>query len=267
MTQPQAQPYPPDTAAVETAAVATALAALETVIAAFMLKAYTEFLAKATAAVLVGFLRFGVAPDPNALWSLVPWWNRRMDLLINELLSIARTGWIHAVRELNLERDLPFDKDSPILQDQLNRTRNLMVRTPDEVYRQILQVLDRVHAAGGTLEAQVRGVRHVLDVTGTENWPSRAKTVAVTEVHRAWNMGALAAALRAQELTGPLFKRWHAKDDSATRPGHKRADDQVVPVSQPFIVNMEALMSPGDPAGSPSNVINCRCKPTFRRTR
>lgn len=263
MTQPE--PSVDDTAIPEIGILAGVLAAAEAAIASYVLAAYTKWLAEVVARVLAGFVRFGIAPDPSAIWSTIPMWERLIDSLHDDLVHIARAGWIAAGQQLNLE--LPFDPDDPILKDQLQRTRNLMVRTPDEVYRQILKALADVVAAGGTVEDQAQAVRHVLDVTGTENWPARAKTVAVTEVHRAWNMGGLAAALRAQQRLGPLTKRWDAKDDSATRPGHKRADGQTVFINQPFIVNMEPLMVPGDPSGSPSNVINCRCKPQFRRTR
>jgi F like protein len=263
MTAPQ--PSTTDTPVAETGVVAALLAAAESAIAAKVLDSYAKFLAEVVARVLAGFRRFGVAPDPSALWSVVPLWERLVDDLMDDLIKLARAGWIAAGRQLDLE--MPFDPDDPILQDQLRRTRNLMVRTPDEVYRQILKAIGDIVAAGGTVKDQADAVAHVLDVTGTENWPARSKTVAVTEVHRAWNMGALAAALRAQQRLGALTKRWDAKDDSAVRPGHRRADGQTVFINQPFIVNMEALMIPGDPAGSPSNVINCRCKPQFRRAR
>lgn len=263
MTQPQ--PSGTDTPVAEAGAIAAVLSAAEVAIAALVLAAYTKWLAEVLARVLAGFARFGVAPDPSAIWSTIPMWERLIDTLTDDLVRLARAGWIEAGRQLGIE--LPFDEKDPILQDQLQRTRNLMVRTPDEVYRQILKVLGDVTTAGGAVQDQANAVRHVLDVTGTENWPARAKTVAVTEVHRAWNMGGLAAALRAQQRLGPLTKRWDAKDDSATRPGHRRADGQTVSINQPFIVNMEPLMVPGDPSGSPSNVINCRCKPQFRRTR
>lgn len=245
--------------------VAAVLTAAEVAVTAFMLNAYTKWLAKVVEAVLGGFLRFGIAPDPGAIWSTVPLWERQIDGLIERLGLIARAGWVNAADQLGV--DLPFNPQDPLLVDQLQRTRNLLVRTPDEVYQQIIKVLGEAVAAGETAEGQARAVRHVLDVTGTENWPARAKTVAVTEVHRAWNFGALAASMRIQrrEATVTIFKRWDARDDSATRPGHKRADGQTVSIYQPFIVNMEALMMPGDPAGSPSNVINCRCKPRFSR--
>lgn len=264
--QPSVQgPAPPDSMLPEAGAVGVVLAAAETAIAAYMLGAYTKWLASVLAAVLGGFLRFGIAPDPGAIWSTVPLWERQVDELLDKLRLIARAGWINAGQQLGI--DLRYNPDDPILVDQLLRTRNLLVRTPDEVYRQIIKALGDSVAAEETVENQVQRVRHVLDVTGTENWPARARTVAVTEVHRAWNFGALAASMRIQrrEATVTIFKRWDAKEDSAVRPGHKRADGQTVSIYQPFIVNMEPLMMPGDPSGSPSNVINCRCKPLFSR--
>lgn len=257
-------PAPPEDS-VGAGTVAAILAAAEAAIAAYMLAAYTKWLASVATAVLGGFLRFGIAPDPTALWSTVPLWERSIDSLMERLTQIARAGWINAVQQLGV--DLPWNPDDPILADQLQRTRNLMVRTPDEVYRQVLNELGRAVAAGGTVEDQVRGVRHVLDVTGTENWPARARTVAVTEVHRAWNFGALAASMRIQrsEATVDIMKRWDARDDSRTRPAHDRADGQTVMIYQPFIVDREPLMMPGDPGGRPDNVINCRCKPLFSR--
>lgn len=263
MTQPT--PQTTDTPIAEIGAISAVLAAAEAAVAAAVLAAYTKFLAEVAARVLAGFARFGVSPDPGAIWGAVPLWERLVDSLMDDLLRLARTGWIEAGRQLGLE--LPFDPEDPILRDQLQRTRNLLVRTPDEVYRQLLKALAESVAAGGTPRDHAEAVNRILNIMGTENWPARAKTVAVTEVHRAWNFGALAAALRAQQRLGVLVKTWHAKDDSATRLGHKRADGQTVFINQPFIVNMEALMAPGDPSGSPSNVINCRCKPSFRRTR
>lgn len=245
---------------------ALALAAFEAATAALVLGMYAAWLAVAAAAVLAAFHRFGTAPDPTAIWSTLPNWERQVDRLMSGLEQIARAGWIEANRQLGV--DVPFDVDDSILQDQLARTRNLMVRTPDEVYRRIIHELGIASALGETVEEQAARVRHVLDVTGTENWPARARTVSVTEVHRAYNMGATAAALRIQQQQqqGPrLLKHWDSRQDSAVRPAHRLANGQVQFVSQPFVVAGEALMAPGDPNGSPWNVINCRCKQRFTR--
>ena len=259
------QPMPPQIPEEPAPSGALALAAFEAAITALVLSMYTAWLSLVAAAVLAAFTRFGAAPDPNAIWSTVPAWDRQVDRLMSALEQMARAGWIEAGRQLGIE--IPFDPTDSLVQDQLARTRNLMVRTPDEVYRRIIGELGVAVANGENVDQQAARVRHVLDVTGTENWPARARTVAVTEVHRAYNMGGTAFALRAQqqEPVPRLLKTWDSKHDSAVRPAHRLADGQVQYASQPFIVAGEALMAPGDPSGSPWNVINCRCKQKFSR--
>lgn len=259
MTQP-AQPQIPEEPAPTGA---LALAVFEAAIAALVLKMYMSWLELVSRMVLASFVLFGLSPDPTSVWAAVPQWEREVDRLLDALKQIARAGWVDAVNQLGV--DVPFDADDPFLADALNRTRNLMVRTPDEVYRLVISELGAANARGESVEAQAARVRHVLDVTGTENWPARARTVAVTEVHRAYNMGATAAAQRIQQSKplSILFKAWQSKHDSAVRPGHRLADGQVRLVSQPFMVAGEPLMAPGDPSGSPANVINCRCKQRF----
>jgi hypothetical protein len=234
--------------------VLVALAGAEATIAAMVLAAYTALLAKVSARLLAS-----LPINPGLIWSLIPDWERRVDALIKELENIARMGWEAAARELGV--DIPFDVTNPVLQDQLSRTRNFMVQTPDEVYRMILVALDK---NAGDPAAQRAAVEDILNITGTVNWPARARTVAVTEVHRAYNFGSLAMAMN---VPGSVTKVWNAKDDAATRPAHDNADGQKRNVWQPFIVGGEALMAPGDPSGSAWNVIQCRCKLSYSRSR
>lgn len=56
-----------------------------------------------------------------------------------------------------------------------------------------------------------------------------------------------------------LYKEWVATNDSRTRPAHRMASGQIVPRTQPFVVDGEMMNYPGDPNGSAGNVINCRC--------
>jgi hypothetical protein len=56
-----------------------------------------------------------------------------------------------------------------------------------------------------------------------------------------------------------LQKEWSTALDGRERDSHARADGQTVPFNQPFIVQGEELMEPGDRNGSASNVVNCRC--------
>lgn len=256
MTQPQVPQQPPPQP------VNVVLLALEAGFAAQVLAAFASWLAAVAAVVLAPVVLFSLSPNPGALWSTLPLWEQQVDRLIRELGNIARKGWEAAAAQLGV--NVPFNLADPLLQASLARTRNLLVRIPDEIYRTILRELDAGVAAGEDNKQLAARVNRILDVTGSENWPARSRTVATTEVHRAWNMGSLAAAQRA-DVADPrmLLKRWDAKDDSKTRPAHERADGQTVPVNQPFIVDREPLMAPADPNGSPGNVINCRCKPRY----
>lgn len=247
MTSPEAE------ARLSTEAVAgVGLVAAEAAFLAAVIAAYRAWLGKVAAAL------FAVLPiNPVIIWSLVPDWNGEVRKLMKDLERIARMGWEAANRDLN--GDKVFDITNPMLQNQLRRTRNFMVNTPDEVYRMVLKVLDE---NAGDPSAQQRAVRQVLDITGTANWPARAKTVAVTEVHRAFNFGSLAAAMN---VGGGVRKTWNTKDDNATRPFHAAADGQTRPVNQAFDVGGENLMAPGDPDGSAWNVIQCRCKLSYLR--
>ena len=84
----------------------------------------------------------------------------------------------------------------------------------------------------------------------------RGALIARTETHGAANFGADGAA---RETGLDLRKEWVAAHDERTRSSHAEADGQIVHMDQPFTVGGEKLMYPGDPAGSGSNVINCRC--------
>lgn len=238
-----------------------ALAAAERAVTAAVLEAYRTWLAAVRGAVLAPFHRFRLQPDPNGVWAASPLWNSRMERFLRDLREIARMGWRDAADDLG--EPLPFDHQSSILADQLQRTRNLMVRTPDEVYRRVIGEL----AKGGTIDEQAQRVRQLLDITGTENWESRAKTVASTEVWRAYAFGGFSAAQRLSLRIGGIDKRWDSRRDAFVRNEHRRAHGQTVALNQTFEVGGEQLMVPLDPSGSPSNVINCRCRAEYLRRR
>ena len=74
------------------------------------------------------------------------------------------------------------------------------------------------------------------------------------------NMVANGASLRlAKKAKAAEFKQWLTAGDDRVRDMHVDANGQVVPIGQPFSVGGESLQHPGDPAGSPENVFNCRC--------
>jgi uncharacterized protein with gpF-like domain len=61
------------------------------------------------------------------------------------------------------------------------------------------------------------------------------------------------------EQSGVEYKQWLTSGAGNVRAAHAAANGQTVPVTEHFEVGGEALESPGDPNGSPGNVINCHC--------
>lgn len=95
---------------------------------------------------------------------------------------------------------------------------------------------------------------------------SRARTIARTTVVGSSNGATHEAYGTVQDTIGPLAKEWVATSDDRTREWHVDADGQTVPYDEPFDVDGEAMMYPGDPAGSAENVVNCRCAVAYHET-
>ena len=64
---------------------------------------------------------------------------------------------------------------------------------------------------------------------------------------------------RAESMGIKMKKQWMATLDSTTRDSHAIADGQVVGVKDAFSLMHGELEFPGDPAGPPAEVYNCRC--------
>ena len=86
----------------------------------------------------------------------------------------------------------------------------------------------------------------------------RANTIARTEVITAGRAGQYYADVQSGMVVG---KKWMAANQERTREAHREADGQVVGLNEPFIVDGEELMFPGDSSrgASADNCINCRC--------
>lgn len=117
----------------------------------------------------------------------------------------------------------------------------------------VTQLNDGVGAGEGIpqLAARVRDVFDQADRT-------RAERIARTEVHGAVQGAQLAYAGGLPGTPG-VRKEWLATPDARTREAHRHANGQRRPIGEPFAVGGEALMFPGDPSGTPDEVINCRC--------
>jgi len=89
---------------------------------------------------------------------------------------------------------------------------------------------------------------------------NRAEKIMRTEMHRVNQIASQARLEQLVEQRPQIMKQWVATIDARTRRTHRMADGQIKKIDQPFIVGGHELMFPGDPAGPPEEVINCRCQ-------
>lgn len=100
--------------------------------------------------------------------------------------------------------------------------------------------------------------------TSTAITPARAMMISRTETHSV----AIKATDTAMESTGLNYtKVWQAAMDLRTREDHALADEQEIESDAMYYVGGEYLEYPGDPNGSPWNIINCRCVERFNTIR
>jgi SPP1 gp7 family putative phage head morphogenesis protein len=146
-----------------------------------------------------------------------------------------------------------FTKFDENIERMLMRRGQRFARQINETtYNDLRRVLVDLMVEGGLNERELRNnINNVMSLTKRQ----RAETIARTEVFSAIN-----------ESTNQTFKdngiqkkKWLAAFDERTRPAHAAASGQIVKTEEPFNVGGDRLMYPGDPSGSPENIINCRC--------
>lgn len=86
--------------------------------------------------------------------------------------------------------------------------------------------------------------------------PARSRLWAETESTKVDNWATLEGY---KESAFVELKGWNCQMLDTSREEHIVADGEEVPLDEPFVKTGEELMFPGDPAGSASNVCNCRC--------
>lgn len=90
------------------------------------------------------------------------------------------------------------------------------------------------------------------------------RTTVRTETTRVFNIAhnlQMKAANKLRPRSNKLLKGWLTRGDKRVRPTHRAAGRaKPIPVNDLFIVGADKLRYPGDPKGSPEEIINCRCR-------
>jgi hypothetical protein len=130
------------------------------------------------------------------------------------------------------------------------------------------------HIIADMMEEEVRTHKDIAKeilATGERSSIWEALRIARTETHSASVFSTQASVNSAGEEVGVIFnKYWLSANDPRSRSGHIAAgeyynEEGAIPMDESYMVaaeegdDEEPLDYPGDPSGSPENIINCRC--------
>lgn len=194
--------------------------------------------------------------DPIVIRTLAPEWNDQITVIATTtIVDIAETAYTNVTGD----GAYPPDMAAAARERALARANQLR-DVPDHVYALVQSQIADAVTAGTPGPELAEQIDTTLDATATGRWSNRATVIARTEAIGALNGGrADGQEVIASRRPGPWEKMWLATLDDRTRPTHRAADRQRVPVNGLFSVGSAMLRHPGDPAGPPDEVIQCRC--------
>lgn len=155
----------------------------------------------------------------------------------------------------DLDVDLDFNTEARDvlrwLSNRSTRTAELIQGVSDE--RVLMSLWDAVYDEAFTIQKAAEALQDEYSFSR-----SRAETIARTEIITAGRAGQFFGDQQSGMVIG---KMWRSANQENTRDPHRSADGQIVRFDEPFIVNGESLMFPGDSSrgASGDNTINCRC--------
>lgn len=173
--------------------------------------------------------------------------------LLAALRKVSEAALHTAGKQLfeEIGKDDPFALPPEKVLEFVRGRENRLGDVADAVFERVKETLEEGLLAGDTTEQLAERVRAEFNGISRE----RSLTIAQTETSAAYGYSRAAAMKQA----GVQYKQWLTSGNDNVRPAHLEANGQTVPVDEPFFVDGEELMYPGDPSGSPGNVINCHC--------
>lgn len=159
-----------------------------------------------------------------------------------------------ALNEAGIETN--FNITNPNVKVTIEKLLRRSEKMVDSTFDNIKEIMQTAYDEGWTLSDLEKEIRS----TYRDYSQARSTMIARTEMGGAINGGTNMAYSQA----GVEKKQWLAVQDNKTRDGHAAIDMHTVDINSRFAVvapdgNTELLEYPGDPDGSPGNIINDRC--------
>lgn len=147
--------------------------------------------------------------------------------------------------------DFPNEKIMAIMARRMNKIKGInktgRERVKEVLYRTLALAMNQGVAEDVRAEMVLEAIRDEMKVTY-----GRARTIARTEVHGAFNEGQF----EKTKSLGAKKIMWLTARDDRVRDTHEELDGMVREVGEPF---PNGLLYPMDPNGKAEEVINCRC--------
>lgn len=127
------------------------------------------------------------------------------------------------------------------------------IKVADTTHKAIINELSEGFEKGESIQELSNRIKNMPEFD-----MKRATVVARTEIISSSNAGTLEGYRESGVVIG---KEWSSTKDERTRDHHKEVEGQRVELDDPFIVDGDLLMYPGDNSfdAKASNVIQCRC--------
>lgn len=197
---------------------------------------------------------------------------RLEDRFDEEVPKAIERGFETGLRRMDeFEAEGTFNPQDPAVQNVQRRLNRQAVGITDATRRRINTVIrgmqdDPSNSVSDIADAVLEEVDGMSKLPQDPDRQTRAQRIAATTTQTGFEAGQMSAM---REL-GAVGRKWLSTRDDRVRPGHLEADSegQTVRLDEPFRVSGQAgipeaarerLEYPGDPSGSPGNVINCRC--------
>lgn len=170
-----------------------------------------------------------------------------------QTLALDKAG-TQLLKELG--KDDPFHFAPSKVLNFLDARANKLAGVPQSVFDRVRDSLKEGLDAGDSTAQLAARAKKVFNQLGD----AEAQRIAQTETAAAYGTGRHEAMVEA----GVQYKAWLTSGNANVREAHRVAGltysaDTPIKVDEPFVVDGEELMYPGDESGSPGNTINCHC--------
>ncbi|MEO5712998.1 MAG: phage portal protein [Luteolibacter sp.] len=150
-----------------------------------------------------------------------------------------------------LLRDDPLTMPAAEVLRALSERENRISGAGQQVWEQIVTSLQDGITKGETTDQMAERIRTKFSSIDKQRSIVIAKTETTVAYETARNLAFHAA--------GVQWKQWLTSGLGNSRHDHASADEQIVPVDEPFIVGGFEMLFPGDPNAPAKEVINCNC--------